>query len=71
MRIDFTPRSLADIRSILQYVEETWGTGLVDDYRDTLRKAFDLLTVYPDIGHRVSGKPDSHREFPLEHHVIR
>jgi toxin ParE1/3/4 len=64
------PRARQDIRNILQYTFDTWGTGQREAYLDILERAFERLRVYPDIGHPAYGKPAGVREYQLEHHII-
>lgn len=71
IRLDYAARALRDIRFILQYTEDTWGSQQEDLYRQILRDAFERIRDFPDIGHPVEGKPSNFREYHLRHHVIQ
>jgi plasmid stabilization system protein ParE len=64
------PRARQDIRNILQYTFDTWGSAQRDAYRDILERAFERLRVYPDLGHPAYGKPVGVRTLHLAHHNI-
>ena len=65
------PRAQWDVREILQYTFDTWGTGQCDAYRKVLDNAFERLGAFPEIGHPAAGRPSNIREYHLEHHVIQ
>jgi len=65
------PRAQWDVREILQYTFDTWGTGQYEAYRKVLDNAFERLGAFPEIGHPAAGRPSSIREYHLEHHVIQ
>lgn len=64
------PRARVDVRDILQYTFDTWGSGQHDAYRKVLDSAFERLGAFPDIGHPAAGRPSNIREYHLEHHII-
>lgn len=62
-------RAEANIRNILQYTLQTWGTGQRDAYQQRLGQAFLTIRDFPDIGYPVAaGSPI--RAYHLEHHTI-
>ena len=71
IRLVILPAAHQDWSDILQYTEEQWGLRQRDAYDDLIDETLRRIRSYPDIGHRVDGLPDSHREFPMEHHAVR
>jgi len=71
IRLDYAAQALRDLRSILQYTEETWGSDQEDVYRQLLRDAFERIQSFPEIGHPVEGRPSNVREYHLRHHLIQ
>lgn len=64
------PQAREDVRDILQYTFDTWGSGQRDAYRHVLERAYERLRAFPDIGHPAAGRPSNIREYHLEHHII-
>ena len=56
------PRAQRDIRNILQYTFDTWGSGQQETYRQVLDRAFERIQHFPDIGYPAYGKPSNIRE---------
>lgn len=65
----FSLRAEANIRNILQYTLQTWGTGQKNGYQRRLEQAFLTIRDFPDIGH-PAGADSRFRAFHLEHHTI-
>jgi plasmid stabilization system protein ParE len=65
------PRARQDWTLILKYTTEMWGEEQADAYDTVLYDARRRIGAFPDIGHRVEGKPETHRELSLQHHVVR
>lgn len=71
IRLDYAAQALRDLRFILQYTEDTWGSDQEEDYRRILQDAFERIQAFPDIGHAVEGKSSTVREYHLRHHIIQ
>ena len=53
IRLDYAARALRDLRFILQYTEDTWGSDQEEVYRQILQNAFERIRTFPEIGHPV------------------
>ncbi len=71
IRLDYAARALRDLRFILQYTEDTWGSDQEEVYRQILQNAFERIRTFPEIGHPAEGRPPNIREYHLRHHVIQ
>jgi toxin ParE1/3/4 len=66
-----TPQADRDIRDILQYTIQRWGSGQEDRYRQVLLSALERVRTFPDIGHPAEGRPSNIRIYHLRHHFIQ
>jgi plasmid stabilization system protein ParE len=66
-----TPQADRDIRDILQFTFQTWGSGQEDRYRLVLLSALERIRMFPDIGHPAEGRPSTIRIYHLRHHFIQ
>lgn len=59
-----------DIRGILQYTTERWGSGQRREYQDPLYSTFQLLGRHPNLGRVRKEFGAGIRSYPAGHHVI-
>jgi len=71
IRLEYAAQALRDIRFILQYTEDMWGSDQEEAYRQLLRDAFVRIQSFPEIGHPAEGQASNVREYHLRHHVIQ
>lgn len=70
IELTFSLRAEANIRDILQYTLQTWGTGQRDAYQKTLENAFQRIRAFPDLGRAAASSDPAIRELRLQHHTI-
>ena len=59
-----------DLRSIFLTGMDLFGPRQADNYRDALKRQFDLLAQFPDMARPREDWPESVRAFPHGSHVI-
>ena len=68
--IIYAPKARADIRKLLAYTHDTWGSKQVPIYAGQLEKALDHLCDYPESGHIEIGLRQRQRAYIFGSHKI-
>jgi len=68
--VSYSGNAVNDIRDILQYSLDSWGTSQQDEYASAIDRAIDQLAHVPFSGTLMSEKFPHRRRLPLKEHVI-
>lgn len=69
-RIDFTPKARKDLKSILIYGYQNWGTVQTDQYYDNLLQKLKHLKEYPLMGKECDTIRLGYRKLHVEKHIF-
>ncbi|MES9903734.1 MAG: type II toxin-antitoxin system RelE/ParE family toxin [Sedimenticola sp.] len=69
-RVVFTPESSKDLKDIVRYTRETWGSVQAVEYVSGLRKQSALLAQRPDVGKKRDDLADGLLCFPYVSHIV-
>jgi toxin ParE1/3/4 len=70
LRLVLAPQARIDLRDVLRYTDQQWGSKRRDTYRQQLFEGFEELTKYPNLGKERPEYGPERRSFRIRQHVV-
>jgi len=70
LKLNLAEQAATDLRLLIRYGEQQWGTQAARSYAADVRTAFSLLRDRPRIGSVAEGLPDGFRRWSVRSHII-